>query len=194
MLISSRVLILNLATLVLTSCGDVSHLVADTSSGGSNWAADASSGTGGSSGGGSSDVTAGTSTGGTAISLGGAPTGGATAGCGDPVVKARFPACEAARDQASCETLGGRWGSPYAGVQFPDICNCPTGDEDCPCTQGSECSLGCYASMPDGDVLGQGCAAVTSGKCAAWPGWGCYCVNGGVVSNSGDGFVSVCIN
>jgi len=146
--------------------------------------------------GGNTATGAGTSTGGTSpmggssMTGGSVSTGGAAGVCGDPAAKALFPACSAATDQSSCEALGGRWGTPVSGVQFPMVCNCSTGDADCPCTKGSDCSLGCYADYPT--PASAGCT-MTSGRCAAWPGWGCYCILGYVASDAGK-FQAICVN
>ncbi len=95
-------------------------------------------------------------------SLSTAGTGGA---CGDPIVKARFPACSAASDAQSCANLGGTW---------EGHCTCPTGDTDCSCTQASDCAAACLVFVNGGQSTI--CDGVTVGKCGVIPMNGCFCL------------------
>lgn len=52
--------------------------------------------------------------------------------CGDPDVLARYPACLAADDEASCIAAGGQW--QFIGLAPYPECQCPTGQSTCPCT------------------------------------------------------------
>jgi hypothetical protein len=55
--------------------------------------------------------------------------------CGDQAVVARFAECKAARDRATCERAGGRWGQRERGPG----CSCSTGQAGCPCRSASDC-------------------------------------------------------
>ena len=194
-----KYLTLALTFLISTACTERAHVVADGDASGGTDSVGTTGGdaaTGGSDSGVGMPLTGGTSSiGGTSTTDGVPATGGRTAACGDPVVKARYPACSAAKDQTSCEALGGRWGEVVSGMPQLIECNCSTGDEGCPCTKSSDCSLGCYAEYTG--LPGVSCP-MTSGQCAAWPGWGCHCIQGflnGVLNGDPAGaFQAVCIN
>ncbi|MEW5870381.1 MAG: hypothetical protein AB1894_13990 [Chloroflexota bacterium] len=72
-------------------------------------------------------------------------------------------------DQASCEALGGKWGtvgpSPY------EVCNLPTSDAGKLCTDSDACESGCVADLTQeqfDQVFRQGAVIRTNGQCAAW--------------------------
>jgi len=194
-MMTSKVLTLALSLLVSTGCADIAHVVADGNTGGNTGTGGTSTGGAGATGGTTSSesahATGGELSNGGALTTGGTPSTGGTTTCGDPQAKASFPACSAAKDQTTCEALGGRWGAVVSGLPQLIQCNCSTGDENCPCTKASDCSLGCYADSP---VSPSTSCSMTSGQCAAWPGWGCYCMLSNWLNNPDGPFQAVCVN
>jgi hypothetical protein len=91
--------------------------------------------------------------------------------CGDPDVLARYPACAAADDEASCLAAGGQWG--VIGLAPYPECQCPTGQSTCPCTHPADCRSACFAELTgNGD-----CEGTTSGLCSAVSiTVGCFCL------------------
>lgn len=91
--------------------------------------------------------------------------------CGDPDVLARYPACLAADDEASCLAAGGHWGT--IGIAPYEECQCPTGQSSCPCTRTGDCRSSCVAEFTgDWD-----CAGITSGHCSSVSiTVGCWCL------------------
>src|SRR5688572_26720801 len=63
--------------------------------------------------------------------------------CGDPIVAQRFAACRQAQDQPSCEAAGGTF--TRIGLSPDPQCQCPTGQENCPCTDPTSCLSVCIA-------------------------------------------------
>jgi hypothetical protein len=96
----------------------------------------------------------------------------ATPECGDPDIMARYAECSSATDADACEALGGTW-APL-GLNPDPICQCPTGDGDCPCSQNSDCVTACLAPTGPGGI--DDCAGLTEGTCAARPTAGCWCM------------------
>ena len=70
------------------------------------------------------------------------------AGCGDATIGARYDECRSAGDQASCEAAGGWW--DIIGLSLEPVCQCPTGQGDCPCESSLDCLSSCIAEFPTG--------------------------------------------
>ena len=85
---------------------------------------------------------------------------------------AAYADCSAATDADTCAERGGTW-EPF-GLGSTPICQCETGDGDCPCTSDSDCVTVCLA--PNQPGVPNPCADVTKGTCAARPTAGCWCV------------------
>jgi hypothetical protein len=81
------------------------------------------------------------------------------AACGDPEVRAAYGDCTAAPDEGSCAAAGGTWGP--IGISTDPECQCPTGQEECPCTRRSTCESACIA-----EIAGSSCDGVTVGHCS----------------------------
>jgi hypothetical protein len=92
--------------------------------------------------------------------------------CGDPALLATYSGCVGADGQAACEAAGGVW--EIIGLAPSPSCQCFTGQEACPCTNGTQCLSACMADPVDG-VLD--CTGVTSGHCSAVSiTVGCWCL------------------
>lgn len=90
-----------------------------------------------------------------------------------------FEVCQRATNEADCARSGGSW--ERAGLRG-EVCVCPTGQGECPCTDGDPCLERCVSPSS----IGQACALVTSGFCAeSSPFIGCFCtldrLGGGVL-------------
>jgi hypothetical protein len=81
--------------------------------------------------------------------------------CGDPEVLARYPACRAADDEASCLAAGGTW--TRIGLSPVEACQCPTGQGGCPCDRRTDCLTACIAPTTGGVFA---CDGVTVGSCS----------------------------
>lgn len=93
------------------------------------------------------------------------------AGCGDPVVIARYPLCRQTRDEAACVAAGGRWGR--GGLSPQPLCLCPTGQDGCACQRASTCQAGCTAPLDNGATT---CKDAV-GRCeSVGPSFGCKCI------------------
>jgi hypothetical protein len=89
--------------------------------------------------------------------------------CGLPEVMAKFYECRAAADMDACVGTGGIW--TRAGLAGWEMCLCPTGQGDCPCTNSDQCLAG-ICSRPLGE-----CTGATDGFCSSQsPSFGCFCV------------------
>ena len=69
----------------------------------------------------------------------------ATPACGDPKAAANYDACLAAKEEQSCLAAGGRW--TRIGLSPNNLCQCPTGQEDCPCETSADCLSSCISPV-----------------------------------------------
>ena len=65
--------------------------------------------------------------------------------CGDPAALARYDECRAAEDEPSCLAAGGWW--TIVGLWPEPVCQCPTGQRDCPCTSSRDCRSACIGEF-----------------------------------------------
>jgi hypothetical protein len=100
-----------------------------------------------------------------------------TVSCGDPKLAAKYNECQAAKDEQSCVAAGGNW--TKIGLSPTKLCQCYTGQEDCPCETSADCLSHCIASL---DLSNWDCSAKrTCSKVAKTAGCWCrYHKDGGV--------------
>jgi hypothetical protein len=91
--------------------------------------------------------------------------------CGDVTVMMRYRLCLGADTETECVTAGGTWITfPFSGMEG---CQCPTGQEGCPCNRPSDCVARCYAPLDGGF---DSCRLVDVGTCSGQePEAGCWC-------------------
>jgi hypothetical protein len=86
------------------------------------------------------------------------------AACDAPELKAAWDACRATQDEPSCVASGGQWVS-YVPAYM--ACNCPTGQDGCPCASGDQCIGQCQAEWTPASKPDPDCGNVTWGRCTA---------------------------
>lgn len=79
---------------------------------------------------------------------------------GDPKALANYPTCIKAKDEPSCKAAGGTW--TKVGLSPSPECLCPTGQQQCACTNASQCLSACVA-----DNVAPNAKCPSQGHCAA---------------------------
>ena len=98
--------------------------------------------------------------------------------CGDPALAAKFQSCMQAKDKAACEAAGGSWGT--LGLSTEPVCQCPTDQEGCSCSDSTACLSVCIRPWDGG-----ACSGLCAGACSPWgrvTGCNCWFQNPGQVT------------
>jgi hypothetical protein len=89
-------------------------------------------------------------------------------GCADQQAKARYAACQSAKDEPTCTVNGGAWIVPMCNGCGDGHCSCFSDDWECVCTQAIDCLQYCLWTPSDPlltlDLAS--CASVAKGTCA----------------------------